>query len=383
MFESANFGTDVVLAAKLPYEQIDHLLDGADAYLTVNFVETRRGSYLWSAFTVADHDTSMFYLQRTHRYDELQTVLRFIRSDDVTVALFDELNRCVGSLRGELDGGQTLAESLASWDGDLARNDTDGIENTLEAQADEIDRHPKLLEKSKFCFSKRKTVEHFNRAAVPSPTFDADRMLAGLRFDERDVGVALETNITRLMSSVFQPDCLFPSPSIGVGSHARELIDVVAVADGSLIFVEAKAVQTSLRTDLVRRESNGQKSLTKAVKQLQGATRRARQARTLRMANSHLSREIVVEGKISLIAIVGEFAASSMAAKPGLNHASHALDVLCVLQLSDLYAILAASSDPAEFLNCLDEVGRRQDQHGYEQIMRPDSGWSTRRRGNR
>jgi hypothetical protein len=88
------------------------------------------------------------------------------------------------------------------------------------------------------------------------------------------------------------------------------------------------------------------------------------------LENSYLGREIDVVESIYLVAIVGEFAASSMSMKPGFGHASGAHDVLCVLQLNDLYAILSEPDDPAAFLARLDEVGRRQDKHGYEHIVR-------------
>jgi hypothetical protein len=263
LFEPVNFGTSVVLMAKLPYEQIDCLWDGAAMRLAVDFVETPRGSFLWSALTIVDHESAMFYLQRTHRHEQLREILAFLGDGRIEVAAFDELNRCVGSLLGHTDGAQAVMERLTSWNGELAQDEADDIEAALEARGDEIGRHPELLGQLEFRFTKRVVVELFSAASVPSPAFDPGRAQAGLRFDERDVGLALEIDITRLMSTVFPPDSLFPSPAIGSGTRARELIDVVAIAPGALIFVEAKAVQTRSGTYLSRREANGQKSLTR------------------------------------------------------------------------------------------------------------------------
>jgi hypothetical protein len=369
LFEPVNFGTSVVLAAKLPYEQIDFLWHGAVAHLAVEVIETSRGSFLWSALAVVDHEPAIFYVHRTHRPEQLQDIVAFLSQDRVEVAVFDELNRCVGSLRGQVDGTQAVLDRLTGWTGELEPDEAD-VETVLEARADGIDRHPDLLKQLRFRFPEERVVMHASHSDVPSPTFDDSRARAGSRFDERDVGVALEADITRIMADVFPSECLFPSPPVGAGSHARELIDVVAVAHGTLIFVEAKAVQIRPGTDLSRRESNGRKALTKAVKQLQGASRRVRQSPTLRLENSFLGREVEVSGPIYLIAVVGEFAAETMVEKPLLFPSGEASDVLCVLQLAELQTIVAAAKDPMTFLRCLDKVGQRQANHGYEHIMR-------------
>jgi hypothetical protein len=135
LFEPVNFGASVILAAKLPYEQIDHLLDGAAMRLAVDFIDTPRGSFLWSAVTIVDHRSEMFYLQRTHRHKELGEILAFLGEGRIEVAVFDELNRCIGSLRGHIDGALAVMEHLTSWNGELAQNASHHIEAALEARA--------------------------------------------------------------------------------------------------------------------------------------------------------------------------------------------------------------------------------------------------------
>jgi hypothetical protein len=369
--EPVNSGTAVVMAAKLPYEQIDHLLGGAGLFLAVDFIDAAHGAFLWSAMAVMDDDLEPFYLQRTYRQEDLHRVATFLSAKDSQIALFDELSRCVATLHGRVEGGAAAARRLASWSGIVAPNRPAAIDTAMTARADEIDRRPALLRELPYIVKWWKAVKHFSHLSAPSPVSDPGRARSGTRFGDRNVGPAVESDITKLLSTIFTPDNLFPSPFTGEGTHMRELIDVVAISSDAIMLFEAKAVQSRPGADLSRRAANGQKSLRKAVKQLEGARRRVLQASPLILENAHVCREFAAIDSIYLIAVVGEFAAAAMTAKPELDHDEGARSRLCILQLSDLSAMVSASADPDAFRACMDEVCLRQDAYGYEMLVRP------------
>jgi hypothetical protein len=362
--EPCNFGSKIVLAAKLPTEQIRHLYHGAPIYFAVSYVGTPVGLALWSALSIRDDSEEPFFIQRVHPPDAAAQIMQLFGGDRIELHVFDELGRCVASFWGDEEGSAKALSELSATSAERIASDVDPlVQQVLMAQLEEISKHPAMLSQIELRLPNKKTISHFDFGINVSPQTDPERAHREFTVEDQRVGPLLENDISRILCRLFPPDSVFPSPVVGKGSQARELIDVVVVTDSELLLFEAKAVDVGpVPSSMARRHKSGRKSLQKAVRQLGGVSRHIRRQETLYLQNSYAERNVEVSGRrIRLLAIVGEFGSRSSTEDPIRNVSTGESDEpVCVLRLDELSIIIRRAAYPQHFLTMLDELAERK-----------------------
>lgn len=169
--------------------------------------------------------------------------------------------------------------------------------------------------------------------------------------DSADEGGALEQRIWTALESIF-PFGISRSPQVYDGSNKRELTDILAFAEESLLLVEAKALSifsAKPEKDMQRKVKSLKKHVDKALKQLAGAVKQIRKNRVVDSADREItfsSDQKLVPHALVVVSEILPFGEWSRQAEEALRLSEENHALFQIIGISELMKIVVASSHP-------------------------------------
>jgi hypothetical protein len=372
-FEAVNQDTKIVLAAKIPHEIVRYIGLNAPVYMSFRTASIGQTQLLCSTFAVEDDPEAMFFLYRTHHYDEIALIRRFLQQDEAEIYAFDELNRNIASFVGQLEfdteNVDRILEGVAGIREGSSPPESPEFGRTVRRFMEKLERELPFdvaaMRAIRFvATSKNLPIRRTILAPTDAPASQPARFSQWEYPLADNEGDQFETRLARLFGQVFSDGSIVAAPSISVSSKEREFIDLVLVGSTGICLIEAKAssvTEAAMRRSTERRVWNIEKDLKKAARQLRGAHRRLVESRTLDLRTATQSRKIIVTEEalrgIHLMIILSEIHPdlSSKTIVRDLMTLGHQLSCgVHVVDMQGLQTLLRLSHSSSEFFHYLD-----------------------------
>ena len=316
-FESVNVGSKrakIDLIAKLPTEIIKHIYLGTPTFISIRLIPIKNCFALCTILSVEDDPNAMFFLSRTYNPKDVNLIIQFLNQNEIELHAFDELNRNVVSFKSSFSVPDKIIETLVQFKPIICQLTDQEIRLILLKLEKEFANNDtselKLIRFDFINYSNKPTFYHYP-TGCDNPIFDPDRFNDPYKIDDGNQGRQFEINLVRLLSKIFDSKSLFPSPFGATPDSAnRELIDLVAVWEKSLLLFEVKAsaiTPTSAQRSTERKVKNIEKQIRKAIRQLRGAYKKGIYNEVLTLKTISRTKEIKMSlYSVHLIIIVSE-----------------------------------------------------------------------------
>lgn len=315
-FEPVNIGTKhyrIDLVAKLPTEIIKFISVGSSIFLSIKLVPIRNCFALCTTFAVEDDPEAMFYILRTHDPVNIDIIVEFLEQNQIELHTFDELNRNIATFKGSIAVDCSNIKNLQYMKPLIVELLDQERSLIIEHFEREIAHNSSILRLIRFKLDKIDNPNWYHtRFIADAPKHDHNRFEEPYNLCDNDPGKQFEINLTRLLSEIFDPESLFPSPfGATPDSENREFIDIVADGKDYLCFFEAKVTDitpTSIHRSTERRVGSLEKKIQKATRQLRGAYKNAIHNGILTLGTDTINKEIKVSifSNIHLIIVISE-----------------------------------------------------------------------------
>jgi hypothetical protein len=272
-----DFGKGHALLLKTSTQLLKFIIRGTQIQLDLFCAETPSGRVVGTNLRIFDEAAHPIMIQGVVRHEEEYSALTAILGlPQVPLFLFDELARPVGRFACRLEETDKLAgaELLKQWPSPYAGPWNSDLSTFLDQMTSILDpSQPSQDPPPRFAhLNVRLLLSDFVANQIHSI---GDNEVLAFKIGETKEGANQEQQVWHLLVDLFGAH-LFHSPRAGQQGDARELCDVLAVADSGLLLIESKSLSilsTSDQQSAERRAKNLRKHISKASDQLVGGFR--------------------------------------------------------------------------------------------------------------